>query len=142
MFAGKSTLLCSNYLEISFAFSTSFTLMTFLENGGYFQGTSFEDDIRQQVARSGGPVTFYDSVTGKPLFKAPVSRSVDDFINESEVHGWPSFRDDEVVWENVRVLKSSGETVSTSGTHLGHNLPDKRGNRYCINLVSVAGNPV
>lgn len=80
-------------------------------------------------------------MTGKPLFRAPVNRSVDDFIAESEVHGWPSFRDDEVVWENVRVLKSSGETVSTSGTHLGHNLPDKNGNRYCINLVSVAGNP-
>lgn len=112
-----------------------------LEMGGYFQGTSFEDDIRQVVASSGGPATFYDSVTGKPLFKAPVNRSVDDFIAESKVHGWPSFRDDEVVWENVRVLKSSGETVSTAGTHLGHNLPDKNGNRYCINLVSVAGNP-
>jgi peptide methionine sulfoxide reductase MsrB len=111
------------------------------EMGGYFQGTSFEDDVRQQVASSGGPVTFYDSVTGKPLFKAPVNRSVDEFIAESKVHGWPSFRDDEVVWENVRVLKSSGETVSTAGTHLGHNLPDKSGNRYCINLVSVAGNP-
>lgn len=58
------------------------------------------------------------------------------------MHGWPSFRDDEVVWENVRVLRSSGETVSTVGTHLGHNLPDKKGNRYCINLVSIAGNPV
>ena len=32
--------------------------------------------------------------------------------------GWPSFRDQEVVWENVRVLRD-GETVSTSGTHLG-----------------------
>ena len=27
------------------------------------------------------------------------------------------------------------------GTHLGHNLPDKNGNRYCINLVSIAGYP-
>jgi len=45
---------------------------------------------------------------------APVNRSTDDFIAESKTHGWPSFRDDEVVWENVRVLKSSGgETVST-----------------------------
>ena len=122
-------------------FNNFFHLGDLLENSGYFQGTSFEDDIRQFVASSGGPVTFYDSVTGKPLFKAPVNRSVDDFIAESEVHGWPSFRDAEVVWENVRVLKSSGETVSTSGTHLGHNLPDKRGNRYCINLVSVAGIP-
>jgi len=56
-------------------------------------------------------------------------------------HGWPSFRDNEVVWDNgVRVLKS-GEAVSLDGTHLGHNLPDFSGNRYCINLVSVAGNP-
>ena len=31
--------------------------------------------------------------------------------------------------------------VSLEGTHLGHNLPDKKGNRYCINLVSIAGNP-
>lgn len=46
----------------------------------------------------------------------------------------------QVVWENVRVLKN-GETVSTGGTHLGHNLPDRSGNRYCINLVSIAGKP-
>ena len=52
----------------------------------------------------------------------------------------PSFRDEEVVWDNVRVLKD-GETVSTTGTHLGHNLPDGSGNRYCINLISVAGKP-
>ena len=73
---------------------------------------------------------------------APIGRSADSFLEESEAHGWPSFRDQEVVWENVRVLKSSGETVSVDGTHLGHNLPDRKGNRYCINLVSVAGNPI
>lgn len=28
----------------------------------------------------------------------------------------------EVVWENVRILKNSGETVSVDGTHLGHNV--------------------
>lgn len=85
--------------------------------GGYFEGSStFEKDVRNIVASSGGPVTFYDSVSGKPLFKAPINRSVDEFITESKVHGWPSFRDDEVVWDNVRVLKSSGETVSTIGT--------------------------
>ena len=32
--------------------------------------------------------------------------------------------------------------VSADGTHLGHNLPDGSGNRYCINLVSVAGLPL
>jgi peptide methionine sulfoxide reductase MsrB len=46
-----------------------------------------------------------------------------------------------VVWENVRCL-GDGETVSTTGTHLGHNLPDRSGNRYCINLVSIAGRPI
>mmetsp|Transcript_76794 Transcript_76794/g.221896 ORF Transcript_76794/g.221896 Transcript_76794/m.221896 type:complete len:230 (+) Transcript_76794:83-772(+) len=110
----------------------------FAEMGGYFRSTNFEDVVLQ----SKGPVTFYDSVTGKPLFVAPIGRSADEFLRESEIHGWPSFRDEEVVWENVRVLKGSGETVSVDGTHLGHNLPDRKGNRYCINLVSVAGKPV
>ena len=114
----------------------------FAEMGGYFEGTSFEDDVRRIVKDTGSPVTFYDSVSGKPLFRAPIGRSVDAFMTESAVHGWPSFRDEEVLWDNVRVLKSSGETVSTVGTHLGHNLPDKNGNRYCINLVSIAGNPI
>jgi hypothetical protein len=27
-------------------------------------------------------------------------------------------------------------------SHLGHNLPDRKGSRYCINLVSIAGRPV
>lgn len=40
------------------------------------------------------------------------------------MHGWPSFRDEEVNWDVVRVL-SDGETVSIDGTHLGHNIPDK-----------------
>jgi peptide methionine sulfoxide reductase MsrB len=64
---------------------------------------------------------------------------MDDFLIESKAHGWPSFRDQETNWQNVRVLPD-GETVSVDGTHLGHNLPDRKGNRYCINLVSVAGN--
>ena len=109
----------------------------FAELGGYFRETSFEEAVRN----SNGPLTFYDSNSGKPLFQAPIGRSKEDFIAESNVHGWPSFRDEETVWDNVRVLKGSLETVSVDGTHLGHNLPDKQGNRYCINLVSIAGNP-
>jgi len=92
------------------------------------------------VSKSEAPVTFYDSNTGKPLFTAPKGRTMESFLIESQSHGWPSFRDDEVVWENVRILPN-GEAVSVDGTHLGHNLPDRNGNRYCINLVSVAGNP-
>ena len=67
-------------------------------------------------------VSYYDSVSGLPLFKAPVARSYSAFLSESKAHGWPSFRDEEVVWENVRVL-ADGETVSISGTHLGLSLP-------------------
>ena len=83
-------------------------------------------------------ITFFDVSSGVPLFRAPIGRSWAAFIAESRTHGWPSFRDAEVIWSNVRVLPG-GETVSVNGTHLGHNLPDGTGNRYCINIVCVAG---
>ena len=88
-------------------------------------------------------MTFHDSVSGRPLFTAPrgPGRDFAKFEAESKAHGWPSFRDAEVNWDFVRCLPD-GECVSLDGTHLGHNLPDRSGNRYCINLVSVAGNAV
>ena len=92
------------------------------------------------LASAPNPINFYDSVSGKLLFVAPRGRTAAEFLAESKAHGWPSFRDEEVVWESVRVLPD-GETVSTAGTHLGHNIPDQRGNRYCINLCSVAHQP-
>ena len=115
----------------------------YAEPSGYWESTSFYREVQEQVKKGAdtdnvNEVTFYDSNTGKPLFIAPRGRSWNDFKVESEAHGWPSFRDEEVVWENVRCL-SDGETVSLDGTHLGHNLPDRKGSRYCINLVSVAG---
>ena len=108
----------------------------YAEHSGYFKSKKWIPAIRGK-----GEVTYYDSVTGKPLFVAPRGRTLDAFLQESAAHGWPSFRDNEVVWENVRCLKN-GEAVSLAGTHLGHNLPDKKGNRYCINLCCIAGNPV
>lgn len=83
---------------------------------------------------------FYDVASGKLLFVAPRGRTYSEFIKESTHHGWPSFRDEEVEEANVRVLLD-GETISVDGTHLGHNLPDASGNRYCINLACVAGHP-
>lgn len=109
----------------------------FAERAGYWETTSFIDEVKEPEEA----ITFYDSNTGEPLFIAPRNRSMEAFLSESSKHGWPSFRDDEVVWENVRCLPN-GETVSVYGTHLGHNLPDAAGSRYCINLVSIAGNPV
>lgn len=121
-------------------FLRSFLLQNFnrhyAEYAGYWQTTEFLKSVDKEEK----PIKFYDSVTGKLLFTAPVGRTMDDFVKESLSHGWPSFRDQEVNWDYVRCLKD-GECISTTGTHLGHNLPDKSGNRYCINLVSVAGQP-
>lgn len=108
----------------------------YAEYAGYWQTTDFLKTLDQMEQ----PIKFYDSVTGKLLFTAPIGRSMEDFVKESLSHGWPSFRDEEVNWDYVRCLQD-GECVSTTGTHLGHNLPDGSGNRYCINLVSVAGEP-
>lgn len=109
----------------------------YAEYAGYWQTTNFLND--EQV-KNNEPIHFYDSVTGELLFTAPVGRTMEEFLLESQSHGWPSFRDEEVNWEFVRCL-TNGECISTTGTHLGHNLPDSKGNRYCINLVSVAGQP-
>lgn len=108
----------------------------YAEYAGYWSTTDFIPDARATE----GEINFYDSNTGKPLFVAPKGRDMESFLKESGSHGWPSFRDEEVNWDYVRVL-DDGECVSVDGTHLGHNLPDGTGNRYCINLVSVAGNP-
>ena len=69
----------------------------FAEYGGYWKETSFLKEVSRDE-----PTTYYDSVTGKPLFVAPIGRTMDQFLAESNVHGWPSFRDSEVVWENTR----------------------------------------
>ncbi|GMI21824.1 hypothetical protein TeGR_g5723 [Tetraparma gracilis] len=109
----------------------------YAEHSGYWETTSFLSEETQSADKE---INFYDSNTGDLLFVAPRGRSWDSFVRESKSHGWPSFRDEEVVWDKMRVLPG-GEAVSTAGTHLGHNLPDGSGNRYCINLVSVAGRP-
>jgi hypothetical protein len=44
------------------------------------------------------------------LASSPSGRSWADFVHESVKHGWPSFRDAEVISDRLRVL-SDGETV-------------------------------
>lgn len=59
------------------------------EMAGYWLSTNF---LKEVEGGSQGEITFYDSVTGRPLFIAPKGRSFQDWRAESTVHGWPSFR--------------------------------------------------
>jgi len=86
-----------------------------------------------------GVTVFYDSVCGKPLFRAPINRTLADFRADTDEHGWPSFRSAEVVVENVRTDIKTGFVTSSCGTHLGSYLPDSKGARWCIDLSCIAG---
>jgi len=101
-----------------------------LENPQYFEAA--------KAATPENPLVHFDSVCGVPLFVAPVGRTAQEWLAESTNHGWPSFRIEETFLENV-VIAESGEVQSVCGTHLGHNIPDARGDRYCIDLVCIAG---
>ena len=57
------------------------------------------------------------------MFKAPIDRSLQDFIRESEDLGFLSFRDKEVNWDKVRLLEN-GYLASTDGVFLGIRAPD------------------
>lgn len=91
--------------------------------------------------KSAGVTTFYDSACGVPVFRAPVNRTMAEFEQDTNEHGWPSFRDGEVIVENVRTLKDTGYVVSSCNTHLGSFLPDTKGSRWCIDLSCISGNP-
>lgn len=86
-------------------------------------------------------MTFYDSVAGLPVFVAPRGRSLQEFIDESKLNGYISFREQEIIWENVKLLET-GEVVTMDGCYLGRNNPDSRGDYYFINLSAIAGNPM
>lgn len=86
----------------------------------------------------GKTTIFYDSICGLPLFEAPRNRTFAEFKAETNKYGWPSFRKDEIVGNNVKIL-ASGELVSACGTHLGSNQPDALGDRFCTDLVCLSG---
>jgi len=113
-----------------------------MENFAEPQFTFEAPDIQLFTAldKASGVTTFYDSVCGVPVFRAPVNRSLADFKADTMEHGWPSFRPQEVVSENVVTDKETGFVTSRCGTHLGSYLPDTRGARWCIDLACVSGN--
>ena len=109
-------------------------------------------------------MTFYDSVSGKPLFAAPKVRSMQQFKDCMIENGWPIFHEDEVqlgliivhrslvmkylrfmqlIWENIDLI--DGEIlVSKDGTYLGRRLNDSRWNNFKSrwNISSIAGRPI
>lgn len=88
-----------------------------------------------------GPTTFYDSACGLPVFTAPVNRTMAEFQADTNEHDWPSFRHDEIIRENVVINETTGDVSSKCGTHLGTYTPDDKGDRYCVDLVCISGNP-
>eukprot|EP00755_Sulcionema_specki_P024840 Sspe_Gene.82002::Locus_53456_Transcript_1_1_Confidence_1.000_Length_1006::g.82002::m.82002/K07305/msrB; peptide-methionine (R)-S-oxide reductase len=95
-------------------------------------------NLFHQIEHLPRPVVFYDATCGIPLFAAPVNRTFEEWKMESIAHGWPSFRNDEVLWGNV-IRDPDGEVRSRCGAHLGHDIPDEEGSRHCINLICIAG---
>lgn len=63
----------------------------YAEFAGYWATTDFLKNLNQEET----PIKFYDSVTGKLLFTAPVGRSMEDFIKESQRYilfwSWPFY---------------------------------------------------
>jgi len=113
----RSPLFSFATLNNQFSFSLQNFNRFYSERPGYWlQRKPFLKELKGKV-EEGEKEVFYDSSTGKLLFTAPIDRSWEDWIQETRDHGWPSFRDNEVNWENVRVLPN-GETVSVDGTHL------------------------
>ena len=47
----------------------------YAERAGRWTSTAFLTEHTEATVAASGPVTFYDSVTGLPLFKAPIGRS-------------------------------------------------------------------
>lgn len=79
----------------------------YAEYFGYWRSTRFLQETQGMET-----ITFYDTASGRPLFRAPKGRTMDEFVRESTSHGWPSFRDEEVVWENVLGARSPSERTN------------------------------
>ena len=90
-------------LEYGCAFKTMDKIGCYNRHYAEYRGYAFDSPrtymkTLESNAASGNQMAYYDPVDGKPLFVAPRGRSYESFINESRKHGWPSFRDEEVVW--------------------------------------------
>jgi peptide methionine sulfoxide reductase MsrB len=129
--------------SLSEAICCDLAYRNYAEPNGFYK---FYDVALFRKVDSAGVTTFFDSVCGLPVFQAPMQRSFEAWKQETEVHGWPSFRAAEVISENVYVNATVTNGVeqlklySKCGTYLGDNLPDETGeDRYCIDLSCISG---
>lgn len=89
-----------------------------------------------------GTTIFYDSVCGQPLFEVPKGRTLKEFQDETLEHSWPSFRPEEVIDNSVYIDENNYVFTTGCNIHLGSNVPDEKGIRYCLDISCVSGNPV
>lgn len=115
----------------------------YAEPNGFFK---FPDVGLFRKVDTSGVTTFYDSVCGLAVFQAPIGRSYDSWVQDTQEHGWPSFSADEIIIGNTyKNLSSTGVELvySKCGTYLGGNEGDGKGNdRYCIDLSCISGQPL
>ena len=77
-------------------FATADKICNFNRHYAEHSGYAFTNKISWVAEMRKNPdkeINFYDSVTGKLLFIAPRGRTTEEFLAESQAHGWPSFRD-------------------------------------------------
>jgi len=86
-----------------------------------------------------GVNTFYDSACGIPVMKAPIGRTFEEFKEDTSEHGWPSFRGEEIIEENITVGDDGLTIFSKCGTKLGTYETDDSGTRACLDLVCISG---
>ena len=91
-----------------------------------------------------GTTKFYDAQCGLLLFTAPVGRTFSDFQKDTNEHGWPSFRPQEIHLPsfNQTNWKTGDHVYTKCGTHLGTFLPDDVSDRWCMDISCVSGNPL
>ena len=63
----------------------------YAEFAGYWTQTDFLKYVKENYKEGDEPIKFFDSVTGKLLFQAPVGRSMEAFLKESASHGWRKY---------------------------------------------------